>query len=157
MRPLTAPLAPKRMALDPRPAQFGSRAVDLVGCTGQMHRPATRSTPAAAQMHRPDAPARCTGDLHRLATTSRRQPRRTTPPSTQTPDLAPYYAMKSTAVSRLTRPRVPGQLRRFTKVLTNMLAIRRPRTPCRPAEAWAMFLTNDCYKFDMKYNYVITT
>ncbi len=56
---------------------------------------------------------------------------------------------------RLTRPRVPrisGQSARFKPKST---AIRRPRTPCRPAGAWAMFLTNSCHKNDMGYNYVI--
>ena len=39
--------------------------------------------------------------------------------------------------------RYPRQLRHFTDIPTNMLANRRPRPPCRPAGAWAMFLTND--------------
>ena len=56
---------------------------------------------------------------------------------------------------RLTRSRVPpisGQTAQFRGKSTG---IRRPRTPCRPAGAWAMFLTNSCHKNDMGYNYVI--
>ena len=56
---------------------------------------------------------------------------------------------------RITRPRVPqisGQTAQFRGKSTG---IRRPRTPCRPAGAWAMFLTNSCHKNDMGYNYVI--
>ena len=49
-------------------------------------------------------------------------------------------------------PPISGQSAQFRGKST---AIRRPRTPCRPAVAWAMFLTNSCHKNDMGYNYVI--
>jgi len=71
---------------------------------------------------------------------------------TRIDNIACYQCPKD----RITRPRVPrisGQTARFKPKTT---AIRRPRPPCRPAVAWAMFLTNSCHKNDMGYNYVIT-
>ena len=90
-----------------------------------------------------------------LAGKSRRQPRTATAGGSQKPGQDRHYRMLSMARRPHNATRVPpisGQTARFKPKST---AIRRPRTPCRPAGAWAMFLTNSCYKNDIGYNYAI--
>ena len=112
---------------------------------------------AAAQLNPPDrrSSANYLHGLHQLAKQSRRQPRTATAGGSQKPGQDRQYPMLSMAQRPHNATRVPRISGHFTKVSTNMLAIHRPRTPCRPAGAWAMFLTNSCYKNDIGYNYAI--
>jgi hypothetical protein len=112
------------------------------------------------QIHRTDvrAPNNCSScsswrtNRHGCAPIFRaRQPQHDHETRTRIDNIVCYQWPKD----RLTRPRVPpisGQTAQFRGKSTG---IRRPRTPCRPAGAWAMFLTNSCHKNDMGYNYVI--
>ena len=112
-----------------------SRAVKSTGSTLER-----QITAAAAAAGAPIATAAGTGQLQHDYETRTRL------------DNIPCYQWSK---DRITRPRVPqisGQTAQFRGKSTG---IRRPRTPCRPAGAWAMFLTNSCHKNDMGYNYVI--
>ena len=108
------------------------------------------------QIHRTDARA----PINCMSCTSWRNNRdgcwhRTTAGGLRFPGQDRQYRMLSMAQRphNATRvPRISGQTAQFQPKST---AIRRPRTPCRPAGAWAMFLTNSCHKNDMGYNYVI--
>ena len=67
-------------------------------------------------------------------------------------DIIPCYQWPKDRITRPRAPRISGQIAQFRGKSTG---IRRPRPPCRPAGAWAMFLTNSCYKNDIGYNYAI--
>ena len=100
-------------------------------------------------------PPRSDASWRRISNQSRRQPRTATAGGSQNPVQDRQYRMLSMAKRPHNATRVPpisGQTAQFQPKST---AIRRPRTPCRPAGAWAMFLTNSCYKNDIGYNYAI--